>query len=203
MRRSEDLLALARHVAAAQGVTPEYTHAEWLAFGQACRDALAQGRAVPSIRTAPRPAPPPVQQRRAGDPWAGDIGLLPATGLAWAGGDHGSQSPAPVPRGGIPAPARIAWGLLWRYGVLAAVLTWSELHTGPPWLLLLAVVAVGLVARLHRRHWVLARLWRALVVSAGAVFVGPMVPAAYPDVLVGSLSALTAAPLLAAWRRRR
>jgi hypothetical protein len=46
----------------------------------------------------------------------------------------------------------------------------------------------------------LAKLWRTVVVAGGAVYVAPLF-AIYPDVLVGSIGALTLGPLLATWRR--
>ena len=98
---------------------------------------------------------------------------------------------------------RVAWGMIWRYGILGAV-TWDASTRGgsKPWLLLLAIVAGGMALGLYRRRWMIARVWRTFIVAVTAVYVGPMF-AIYPDILVGSLGILTLFPFVATWSHRR
>jgi hypothetical protein len=96
---------------------------------------------------------------------------------------------------------RVSWGLAWRYGVLGALVILAGAQGGTPWPAIVVVVIAGLALGLWHRPWAVARLWRATVVAGGVVYVAPMFPI-YPDVLAGSLGALTLAPFVSAWRRR-
>jgi hypothetical protein len=90
---------------------------------------------------------------------------------------------------------------MWRYGVLGALVVAAQLQAQKPWLLIAGVLLGGLFLGLWRRRWTLARLWRTVVVAGGAVYIAPLF-SLYPDALVGSIGALTLAPLAATWRRR-
>jgi hypothetical protein len=95
----------------------------------------------------------------------------------------------------------VAWGLAWRYGILAALFIAAQSQAQAPWLLIAAILLGGLLLGLWHRRWGLARVWRTVVVAGGAVYVAPLF-SVYPGVLVGSIGALTVAPVLATWRRR-
>jgi hypothetical protein len=97
--------------------------------------------------------------------------------------------------------ARVTWGLGWRYGLLGAVVVAAESRAGAPWGPLAILLIVGVVLGLWHRPWVVARVWRTLVIAATVVYVGPLT-AVYPDVIAGSLGALTLSPFVGAWRRR-
>jgi hypothetical protein len=176
--RAHGLTTFGRNVAAAQGVLDDRPAADWLAYGQACQDALSRGRPVPALRPATAPLAPP------------------------------SPAPPPLPHrvesGRRPLPARrvwrFGWGVAWRYAILGGLFLFAQSRPQKPWLVILGVLVVGLLLGLWRRRSGLARLWRAVVVAGGAVYVAPLF-AIYPDVLVGSIGALTLGPLLATWRR--
>jgi hypothetical protein len=95
---------------------------------------------------------------------------------------------------------RFGWGVAWRYAILGGLFLFAQSRPQKPWLVMLGVLVVGLFLGLWRRRSGLARLWRTVVVAGGAVYVAPLF-AIYPDVLVGSIGALTVGPLLATWRR--
>ena len=95
---------------------------------------------------------------------------------------------------------RFGWGVAWRYAILGGLFLFAQSRPQKPWLVILGVLVVGLLLGLWRRRSGLARLWRTVVVAGGAVYVAPLF-AIYPDVLVGSIGALTLGPLLATWRR--
>jgi hypothetical protein len=95
---------------------------------------------------------------------------------------------------------RFGWGVAWRYAILGGLFLFAQSRPQKPWLVMLGVLVVGLLLGLWRRRSGLARFWRTVVVAGGAVYVAPSF-AIYPDVLVGSIGALTLGPLLAAWRR--
>jgi hypothetical protein len=95
---------------------------------------------------------------------------------------------------------RFGWGVAWRYAILGGLFLFAQSRPQKPWLVMLGVLVVGLLLGLWRRRSGLARLWRTVVVAGGAVYVAPLF-AIYPDVLVGSIGALTVGPLLATWRR--
>jgi hypothetical protein len=95
----------------------------------------------------------------------------------------------------------VVWGLMWRYGVLGALVIAAQLQPQKPWSVIAGVLVGGVLLGLWRRRWALARLWRTVVVAGGAVYIAPLF-SVYPDALAGSIGALTLAPLLATWRRR-
>lgn len=226
MSRADDLATFGRKMAAAQGVLDDRPQGDWLAYGQACQDALSRRRPVPRLRPAsappapPRPpspnhAPPstaaaqrPVEARR-----GRDRRTQPAAANALRAAPTGSSRQEPVfsPAYARPAEERLAkrrawlpiivWGLMWRYGVLGALLIAAQSQAQKPWLVIAGVLLGGLLLGLWRRRWALARLWRTVVVAGGAVYIAPLF-SVYPDVLVGSIGALTLAPLVATWRRR-
>ena len=199
MSRARDLADFGRRVAAAQGMLDDRSERDWLAYGQACQDALAWRRPLPLPRPAVPPPNPPIAARIApGVPCL----LLP-------------PPRAPLPSGAaVPAVcavhqvnrrrsfvSSVAWGLAWRYGILSALFIAAQSQAQAPWLLIAAVLLGGLLLGLWHRRWALARVWRTAVVAGGAVYVAPLF-SVYPGVLVGSIGALTVAPVLATWRRR-
>ena len=113
---------------------------------------------------------------------------------------------APSPSRGRRSPGRvfggIVWGWLWRFGLLGAVAVAASTEPSPPWRVIAAVLGGGVLLGLWRRRWVLARVWRTLVIAGGAVYLAPA-STLYPDLLVGSVGLLTLSPLVATWRARR
>jgi hypothetical protein len=226
--RADELTTLGRNVAAAQGVLDDRPSADWLAYGQACQDALSRGRPVPALRPAtaplapPSPAPPPLRHRvePRTTPWGASelpaqshrSSLAPPVASARSGSEGSvpilcASCSRPIPEdvsGKRPVTARRAWrfgwGVAWRYAILGGLFLFAQSSPQKPWLVILGVLVVGLLLGLWRRRSGLARLWRAVVVAGGAVYVAPLF-AIYPDVLVGSIGALTLGPLLATWRR--
>lgn len=222
--RADDLIRLGRKVAAAQGLLDDRAEGEWLAYGQACQDALARGRSVPrllpssvpawppavsrtpAVRVAPLVRAPvdaapssasPARPRPANAQRAGRMVLHPPVAVLCAA----CARPVEVgPRQGGSFLGSVARGLIWRYSVLGAILFWAQSHAQTPWPAIGAVLLGGLILGLWCRRGAPARLWRTLVVAGGAVYVAPLV-SVYPDVLVGSIGLLTVAPVLAAWRR--
>jgi hypothetical protein len=225
MSRTDDLATFGREIAAAQGVLDVRSHGDWLAYGQACHDALARRRPLPILRPAsPPPSPPRSPSLK---------GAAPSTAAPWQvearrGRSRPTQRRAtnirrprptdPSHREPVSSSAKarqvearlptrhswlpnIVWGLMWRYGVLGALVVAAQLQAQKPWLLIAGVLLGGLFLGLWRRRWTLARLWRTVVVAGGAVYIAPLF-SLYPDALVGSIGALTLAPLAATWRRR-
>ena len=207
MSRTAQLAGLGRRVAAAQGMLDDRSEQDWLAYGQACQDALALGRPLPQPRPASAPPRPPFAARREAVA-SGRLAPPPAPPAALppprraAPDVLGVAAPRPwspaVRRSILP---RVAWGLAWRYGILGALFVAAQSQAQVPWLLIAAILAGGLLLGLWHRRWALARVWRTVVVAGGAVYVAPLF-SIYPDVLVGSIGALTVAPVLATWRRR-
>lgn len=101
----------------------------------------------------------------------------------------------------VPVLSSVIWGVLWRYAILGALLVAAEGQSEKPWLAIVGVLSGGLVLGLWRRRWAVARIWRTAVVAGGAAYIAPLF-SVYPDVLAGSIGALTLAPILATWRRR-
>jgi hypothetical protein len=203
MSRARDLADFGRRVAAAQGMLDDRSERDWLAYGQACQDALAWRRPLPLPRPASAPPRPPVAARM--------TYVVPCP-------PPPPPAPAVAPRAapGVPDPygapvhqvnrrrsvvSSVAWGLAWRYGILAALFIAAQSQAQAPWLLIAAILLGGLLLGLWHRRWGLARVWRTVVVAGGAVYVAPLF-SVYPGVLVGSIGALTVAPVLATWRRR-
>ena len=203
MSRARDLADFGRRVAAAQGMLDDRSERDWLAYGQACQDALAWRRPLPLPRPASAPPRPPVAARM-----TPAVPCLPPP----------PPAPALAPRAApaVPDPygtpvhqvnrrrsfvSSVAWGLAWRYGILSALFIAAQSQAQAPWLLIAAVLLGGLLLGLWHRRWALARVWRTAVVAGGAVYVAPLF-SVYPGVLVGSIGALTVAPVLATWRRR-
>jgi len=203
MSRARDLADFGRRVAAAQGMLDDRSERDWLAYGQACQDALAWRRQLPLPRPASAPPRPPVAARM-----TSLVPYLPPP----------PPAPAVVPRAAhaVPDPygapvhqvnrqrsvvSSVAWGLAWRYGILAALFIAAQSQAQAPWLLIAAILLGGLLLGLWHRRWGLARVWRTAVVAGGAVYVAPLF-SVYPGVLVGSIGALTVAPVLATLRRR-
>ncbi len=224
--RPEELAAFGRRMAAAQGNLDERSNPEWLAYGQACQDALARRRPVPLLRPALAPPPPPtslppVRAQRFtshGPQWyaprsqtalsARQVVISPPRLGATDSSRRGTVPTTHAARDAEPGPARrrpvlapILWGLTWRYAVLGALFLAADSEAQKPWLVMAGVVVGGMLLGLWHRRWPLARLWRTVVVAGGAVYVAPMF-SVYPDVLVGSLGALTLAPVMATIRRR-
>jgi len=136
----------------------------------------------------------PVAPRRIdGAPRRGRAGF-PGTALEMAG------SPADPPWR-RPYGVTVAWGILWRYAVLGAVVLGMVAGPRPPLLAPLAIVVGGLLLGLwFRRPWP-AALWRAATLGwATAVTAGWIV---FPMVLAGALAALTVEPWLLARGRGR
>jgi hypothetical protein len=203
MSRARDLADFGRRVAAAQGMLDDRSERDWLAYGQACQDALAWRRPLPLPRPASAPPRPPVAARM-----APVFPCLPPPPPAPAVAPRA----APAVAGPYGAPVHqvnrrrsfvssIAWGLAWRYGILSALFIAAQSQAQAPWLLIAAVLLGGLLLGLWHRRWALARVWRTAVVAGGAVYVAPLF-SVYPGVLVGSIGALTVAPVLATWRSR-
>jgi hypothetical protein len=202
MSRARDLADFGRRVAAAQGMLDDRSERDWLAYGQACQDALAWRRPLPLPRLASAPPCPPLAARVA--PVVAYPPPPPAPAVALR-----AAFSVPDPYG---APVHevnrrrsfvssVAWGLAWRYGILSALFVAAQSQAQAPWLLIGAVLFGGLLLGLWHRRWALARVWRTAVVAGGAVYVAPLF-SVYPGVLVGSIGALTVAPVLATLRRR-
>jgi hypothetical protein len=202
MSRVRDLADFGRRVAAAQGMLDERSERDWLAYGQACQDALAGRRPLPLPRPASAPPRPPLAARVA--PMVAYPPPPPAPPVA--------PRAAPAVPDPCGPPVRelnrrrsfvssVAWGLAWRYGILSALFVAAQSQAQAPWLLIGAVLFGGLLLGLWHRRWALARVWRTAVVAGGAVYVAPLF-SVYPGVLVGSIGALTVAPVLATLRRR-
>jgi hypothetical protein len=223
--RADELITLGRKVAATQRALDNRPEGEWLAYGQACQDALSRGHPVPRLRPASAPLAPPLPPPRYTDEpptTAWDASEWPApsqrSSLApsVASARSGPEGVVPIlcascsrpiheeESGKHPVIARRAWrfgwGVAWRYAILAGLFVFAQSRPEKPWLVILGVLIVGLLLGLWRRRSGLARLWRTVVVAGGAVYVAPLF-AIYPDVLVGSIGALTLGPLLATWRR--
>jgi hypothetical protein len=202
MSRARDLADFGRRVAAAQGMLDERSERDWLAYGQACQDALAWRRPLPLPRPASAPPRPPLPARVA--PMVPYPPPPPAPAVA------PRAAPAVPDPYGVPVHelnrrrsfvSSVAWGLAWRYGILSALFVAAQSQAQAPWLLIGAVLFGGLLLGLWHRRWALARVWRTAVVAGGAVYVAPLF-SVYPGVLVGSIGALTVAPVLATLRRR-
>ncbi len=204
--RQDEYAALGRQMAAAQGITDDRPPAAWIAYGQACADALAHRRPVPLPLPLPPVTPPPSRStplRYAAVPPPAPPALPPASaGTLCPGCDgHGDDADEPSSPLGRFA-ARVTWGLAWRYAILLAVVVYAGGHAGAPRLVIAGVVVAGLLLGLWHRGWVLARVWRTLVVAGTAVYVAPLLPV-YPAVVAGSVGALTLAPFVSSMRRRR
>ena len=223
LSRIHELATLGRKIAAAQGVLDDRPLPTWLAYGRACQDALARGRPVPVLQPLNTPAAPPPAQVDSGH--RGAAAAPPATWLGGAAGTAAMAASHPaaaavVPTTPVPSAAcrrrevpeeppsrrrsfhaRVVKGLLWRYGILFALVVVAQSQAQAPWLVIGGVLGSGLSLGLWRRRSALARLWRTLVIAGGAVYVAPLF-AVYPGVLVGSIGALTVAPFVAGWRRR-
>ena len=100
-----------------------------------------------------------------------------------------------------PYGVAVAWGILWRYAVLGAVVLAMVAGPRPPLAAPLAIIAGGVVLGLwFRRPWP-AALWRAAVLGwAAAVTAGWIV---FPIVLASGLAVLTLEPWLLARGRGR
>jgi hypothetical protein len=109
-------------------------------------------------------------------------------------------SPADPPRR-RPYGVAVAWGILWRYAVLGAVVLAMVAGPRPPLAAPLAVIAGGVLLGLwFRRPWP-AALWRAAVLGwAVAVTAGWI---GFPIVLASGLAVVTAEPWLLARGRGR
>ncbi len=226
MSRADDLATFGRKIAAAQGVLDDRPQGDWLTYGQACQDALSRRRPVPVPLPPSAPPAPPVAvsvnrvprfsavAQRPVEPRRGPAGrTLRTSANAPRRGPTGTSRQAPVLCAASARPveeefaqrrsllAGVVWGLTWRYGVLGALFMAAQSQAQKPWLVIAGVLLGGLLLGLWRRRWALARLWRTVVVAGGAVYVAPLF-SVYPDVLVGSIGALTLAPLVATWRRR-
>jgi hypothetical protein len=202
MSRARDLADFGRRVAAAQGMLDDRSERDWLAYGQACQDALRWRRPLPLPRPASAPPRPPLAARVA--PVVPYPPPPPAPAVA------PRAAPAVPDPYGAPVHefnrrrsfvSSVAWGLAWRYGILSALFVAAQSQAQAPWLLIGAVLFGGLLLGLWHRRWALARVWRTAVVAGGAVYVAPLF-SVYPGVLVGSIGALTVAPVLATLRRR-
>jgi hypothetical protein len=202
MSRARDLADFGRTVAAAQGMLDDRSERDWLAYGQACQDALRWRRPLPLPRPASAPPRPPLAARVA--PVVPYPPPPPAPAVA------PRAAPAVPDPYGAPVHefnrrrsfvSSVAWGLAWRYGILSALFVAAQSQAQAPWLLIGAVLFGGLLLGLWHRRWALARVWRTAVVAGGAVYVAPLF-SVYPGVLVGSIGALTVAPVLATLRRR-
>jgi hypothetical protein len=126
--------------------------------------------------------------------------VVPTTPVPCAACRRREVPEAPPP----PRPsfrARVVRGLLWRYGILVALVVVAQSQAQAPWVVIGGVLGCGLSLGLWRRRSALARFWRTLVIAGGAVYVAPLF-SVYPGVLVGSIGALTVAPFVAGWRRR-
>lgn len=118
----------------------------------------------------------------------------------------GLRDPVAVPQAEALAerrrdPIGVAWGMLWRYGVVGAVAL--EVIAGPhiPAAALLAIGAGGLILGFwFRRGWV-AALWRACVLGwLAAATAGSVV---FPGVMAAALLVVSIEPWLSARRRPR
>jgi hypothetical protein len=100
-----------------------------------------------------------------------------------------------------PYGVAVAWGILWRYAVLGAVVLAMVVGPRPPLAAPLAIVAGGVLLGLWaRRPWP-AALWRAAMLGwAAAVTAGWIV---FPIVLASGLAVLTLEPWLLARGRGR
>lgn len=118
----------------------------------------------------------------------------PLTGLDMAG------SPADPPWR-RPYGVAVAWGVLWRYAVLGAVVLAMVAGVRPPLAAPLAVIAGGVLLGLwFRRPWP-AALWRAAVLGwTVAVTAGWIV---FPIALASGLAVVTTEPWLLARGRGR
>lgn len=100
----------------------------------------------------------------------------------------------------------LAWGVLWRYGLLVAAIVVKESGYHPP-LLQVAVFAgvalTGAVVGVWRSGSRFAAVWRMVTLSVLVVFVAPGLPAVYPYVVVAAVAVATLEPFRAAMRRRR
>ncbi|HBV94955.1 MAG: hypothetical protein ABSC16_05640 [Candidatus Dormibacteria bacterium] len=138
-----------------------------------------------------------VAPRRAGDRRRRG-GTEPRTAPTAALGMAGSPADPPWRR---PYGVAVAWGILWRYAVLGAVVLAMVAGPHPPLAAPLAIVAGGVVLGLwFRRPWP-AALWRAAVLGwVAAVTAGWIV---FPIVLASALAVLTVEPWLLARGRGR
>jgi len=100
-----------------------------------------------------------------------------------------------------PYGVAVAWGILWRYAVLGAVVLAMVAGPRPPLAAPLAIIAGGMLLGLwFRRPWP-AALWRAAVLGwVAAVTAGWTV---FPLVLASGLAVLTVEPWLLARGRGR
>lgn len=170
--RSADLAELGRRCAASLGHAADLP-IDWAAYGAACRAVI----------------PAPVQP-----------GMVPASAPPWAAAappaeaDPGSRHPLGRYLG------RVAFGIVWRVAVVLAVVGAAASGYGPPWFVLAAFIALGVVLGLWHRGWGVARLWRILLLGAGVGYLAPGLPF-YSEALVGSLGIAAIAPWFASLRR--
>ena len=222
--RSDELALLGRRLAAAQSLLDDRPEPDWIAYGQACSDALARRRPVPAlrpIRPALPPPPPPAPDTRSSAAFAqgsrsgtGTVGTAPVSVAQRLSGQRRLTSmrgsaPALRRRADSPTPSRrpsvwrtLAWGLTWRYVLLAALLVTAQGEAQKPWLIIAGVVVAGLLSGLWRSRRPAATIWRNVVVAGAAVYIAPLF-SFYPLALTGSLGALTFAPVVGGFRRRR
>jgi hypothetical protein len=102
--------------------------------------------------------------------------------------------------------ASAAWGLTWRYAVLAGAVVADEYRVNASSLLVAefaGILALGVVIGLWHRRSRLAALWRALTLAVLVAYLGPAWPGIYPYALVLALALATTEPWIAATRRRR
>lgn len=223
MTPATELITFGKRMAQSQGVREARPDGEWLAYGQACHDALRRGKTVPVLRPVAPPPPPPAPPT-ATIPAALPRAVVSARASAVAaaaprprgkGNTRGAVAAAsrqglcavcaqPVqaatvvveePRPGRGWAGRLAWGLLWRYALAGAVLVAAESRAGTPWAVVVAMATAGLLLGLWHRRGLVARVWRALALAGIAVYVGPLL-SVYPDILAGSLGALTLSPIV-------
>lgn len=195
-----EMAAFGRRVAAAQGLVDERPAREWVAYGQACYDALARRRPLPLLLPPSAPPPPP--------PYNAQHGSHVQSWLPPGPPGTDLSSPPTQPRSHRADIRRrsflgtVAWGLMWRYAILGALLIAAAADAQKPWLAIVGVLVTGQALGMWRRRSAVARVWRTLVVAGTAVYVAPLF-SFYPTVLIGSISTLTIAPVLHGIRRHR
>jgi hypothetical protein len=96
---------------------------------------------------------------------------------------------------------RVGAGMLWRLGLLAAAILAAGSGYGPPWYVVAAVIAGGVLLGLWHRGWRVARVWRMLLLAGGVAYLAPLTPVALQAAEAGFGIALVA-PWLAARGRR-
>ena len=115
------------------------------------------------------------------------------------------------PQSARPGPlsaylVRTAWGIVWRYGILATAVIVEESIRGVPLVLtaeFAGLAVVGALIGLWHSRSRLAAIWRASILAVVVAYLAPALSPIYGYVIILALALLTLEPVLSVTARRR